>query len=104
VCNWPRPAREGYGQSTAALPGTSDVDFLGDLKRDGRVRFGFESGLNGAARRSPGSARSPCVERGVPPPAKGPLLSVRPTAHARRTLIELSALALMASKWLHFAR
>jgi hypothetical protein len=26
-------AREGYGQSTAALPGTSDVDFLGDLKR-----------------------------------------------------------------------
>jgi hypothetical protein len=30
---WPEPAREGYGQSTAALPGTSDVDFLGDLKR-----------------------------------------------------------------------
>ena len=29
----PEPAREGYGQSTAALPGTSDVDFLGDLKR-----------------------------------------------------------------------
>jgi hypothetical protein len=25
---WPEPAREGYGQSTAALPGTSDVDFL----------------------------------------------------------------------------
>jgi hypothetical protein len=31
--NWPEPARKGYGQSTAALPGTSDVDFLGDLKR-----------------------------------------------------------------------
>jgi hypothetical protein len=25
--------REGYRQSTAALPGISDVDFLGDLKR-----------------------------------------------------------------------
>jgi hypothetical protein len=31
--HWPEPAREGYGQSTAAPPGTSDVDFLGDLKR-----------------------------------------------------------------------
>jgi hypothetical protein len=33
VRSWPEPACEGYGQSTAALPGTSDVDFLGDLKR-----------------------------------------------------------------------
>jgi len=33
VSCWPEPAREGYGQSTAALPATSDVDFLGDLKR-----------------------------------------------------------------------
>jgi hypothetical protein len=30
---WPEPARQGGGQTTAALPGTSDVDFLGDLKR-----------------------------------------------------------------------
>jgi hypothetical protein len=28
----PNPPREGYSQSTAALPGTSDVEFLGDLK------------------------------------------------------------------------
>jgi hypothetical protein len=33
VRSWPEPARAGYGQSTAALPGTSDIDFLGDLKR-----------------------------------------------------------------------
>jgi hypothetical protein len=33
VRNWPEPARQGGGQTTAALPGTSDVDFLGDLKR-----------------------------------------------------------------------
>jgi hypothetical protein len=29
----PNLPKRGYGQSTAALPGTSDVDFLGDLKR-----------------------------------------------------------------------
>jgi hypothetical protein len=29
----PNPPKRGYGQSTAALPGTSDVDFLRDLKR-----------------------------------------------------------------------
>jgi hypothetical protein len=29
----PNPPREDYRQSTAALPGTSNVDFLGDLKR-----------------------------------------------------------------------
>jgi hypothetical protein len=31
ISTLPEPDREGYGQSTP--PGTSDVDFLGDLKR-----------------------------------------------------------------------
>jgi hypothetical protein len=44
VSSWPEPARQGGGQTTAALPGTCDVDFLGDLKRDGG-RFGFEMGI-----------------------------------------------------------
>jgi hypothetical protein len=29
----PNPPEKVIGQSAAALPGTSDVDFLGDLKR-----------------------------------------------------------------------
>jgi hypothetical protein len=31
--NGPNPPEKDHGQSTAALPGTSDVDFLGYLKR-----------------------------------------------------------------------
>jgi hypothetical protein len=36
------PAREGYGQRRQLCLGTSDADFLGDLKPRRRVRFGFE--------------------------------------------------------------
>jgi hypothetical protein len=63
VSSSPEPARERYGQSTAALPGASDVDFLGDLKRDGRVRFGFESGLKW--RSAPKSRQRSIVMRGA---------------------------------------
>jgi hypothetical protein len=33
VRTWPEPAREGYMQARQLYPGTSDVDFIGDLKR-----------------------------------------------------------------------